>query len=83
MLCLGRATIVWRAASGVRQKCPARAHDSTSWSAARRARAVADGAAALRAHGFDDVAVHDSVRIAALFNCGNGLVEGPGADPRP
>jgi len=37
----------------------------------------------LRAHGFDDVAVHDIVQVTALFNYYNRLCDGLGIDPEP
>ena len=39
--------------------------------------------AALRAHGFDDVAIHDIVQVAALFNYYDRLADGLGIDPEP
>ena len=39
--------------------------------------------AALRAHGFDDVAIHDVVQVAALFNYYDRLADGLGIDPEP
>lgn len=39
--------------------------------------------AALRAHGFDDAAIHDVVQITALFNYYNRLADGLGIDPEP
>jgi uncharacterized peroxidase-related enzyme len=39
--------------------------------------------AALRAQGFDDVAVHDIVQVTALFNYYNRLSDGLGIDPEP
>ncbi|HSL82650.1 MAG TPA: hypothetical protein VLF66_07725 [Thermoanaerobaculia bacterium] len=38
---------------------------------------------ALRAHGFDDVAVHDVAQVAALFNYYTRLADGLGVDPEP
>ena len=38
---------------------------------------------ALRAHGFDDAAIHDIVQVTALFNYYNRLAEGLGIDPEP
>jgi uncharacterized peroxidase-related enzyme len=37
----------------------------------------------LRAHGFDDDAVHEIVQIAAMFNYYNRLADGLGIDPEP
>ncbi len=37
----------------------------------------------LRAHGFDDGAIHDIVQVTALFNYYNRLAEGLGIDPEP
>ena len=39
--------------------------------------------AALRAHGFDDVAIHDVVQVAALFNYYDRLADGLGIEPEP
>jgi len=39
--------------------------------------------AALRAHGFDDVAIHDIVQVTALFNYFDRLADGLGVDPEP
>ncbi len=36
---------------------------------------------ALRAHGFDDVAIHDIAQVAALFNYYTRLADGLGVDP--
>jgi alkylhydroperoxidase family enzyme len=49
--------------------------DSTAIGAADIAR--------LRAHGFDDVAIHQIVQITALFNYYNRLVDGLGGDHEP
>ena len=38
---------------------------------------------ALRAHGFDDAAIHDIVQVAALFNYYDRLADGLGIDPEP
>lgn len=38
---------------------------------------------ALRAHGFDDVAVHDVVQVTALFNYYTRLADALGVDPEP
>lgn len=37
----------------------------------------------LRAHGFDDAAIHQIVQITALFNYYNRLVDGLGAEYEP
>lgn len=37
----------------------------------------------LRAHGFDDVAIHQIVQITALFNYYNRLVDGLGGEFEP
>ncbi len=37
----------------------------------------------LRAHGFDDAAIHDIVQVTALFNYYNRLADGLGIDPEP
>lgn len=37
----------------------------------------------LRAHGFDDVAVHDVVQVTALFNYYTRLADGLGVEPEP
>jgi uncharacterized peroxidase-related enzyme len=37
----------------------------------------------LRAHGFDDDAIHEIVQITALFNYYNRLADGLGIDPEP
>lgn len=37
----------------------------------------------LRAHGLDDVAVHDVVQVTALFNYYTRLADGLGVDPEP
>jgi uncharacterized peroxidase-related enzyme len=37
--------------------------------------------ATLRAHGLDDMAIHEVVQIAALFNYYNRLADGLGIDP--
>lgn len=44
---------------------------------------VEDDVAALRAVGFDDVAIHDVVQVVALFNYYNRLADGLGIDPEP
>ena len=38
---------------------------------------------ALRAVGFDDVAVHDIAQVAAYFNYINRIADGLGVDPEP
>jgi uncharacterized peroxidase-related enzyme len=38
---------------------------------------------ALRAHGFDDAAIHDIAQVTALFNYYNRLADGLGIDPEP
>lgn len=38
---------------------------------------------ALRAHGFDDDAIHDIAQVTALFNYYNRLADGLGIDPEP
>ena len=38
---------------------------------------------ALRAHGFDDEAIHDVVQVTALFNYYNRLGDGLGIAPEP
>jgi len=40
-----------------------------------------DDVAGLRAHGFDDDAIHDIVQVTALFGYYNRLAEGLGIDP--
>ncbi len=37
----------------------------------------------LRAHGFDDGAIHDIVQVTALFNYYTRLADGLGIDPEP
>jgi hypothetical protein len=37
----------------------------------------------LRRQGFDDLAIHDAVQIAALFAYFNRLADGLGIDPEP
>lgn len=39
--------------------------------------------APLRAHGFDDRAIHDIVQVTALFAYYNRLADGLGIDPEP
>ena len=39
--------------------------------------------ATLRAHGFDDVAIHDIVQVTAMFNYYNRVADGLGIDPEP
>ena len=43
---------------------------------------VAD-ADALRAHGWDDVAIHDAIQVIAYFNYINRIAEGVGVGPEP
>ena len=43
----------------------------------------ASAIARLRAHAFDDVAIHQIVQITALFNYYNRVVGGLGADHEP
>ena len=38
---------------------------------------------ALRAHGFDDVAIHDAIQVIGYFNYINRVAEGVGTDPEP
>ena len=38
---------------------------------------------ALRAAGFDDVAIHDVVQVTGLFNYYNRVADGLGIDPEP
>lgn len=38
---------------------------------------------ALRAHGFDDVAIHDIAQVTALFNYYTRLADGLGVEPEP
>jgi alkylhydroperoxidase family enzyme len=38
---------------------------------------------ALRAHGFDDEAIHDAIQVVAYFNYVNRVAEGVGIDPEP
>ena len=38
---------------------------------------------ALRAHGFDDATIHDTVQVVALFNYYTRLADGLGIDPEP
>jgi len=42
-----------------------------------------DDVAGLRAHGFDDVAIHDVVQVTGLFNYFNRLADGLGIDDEP
>ncbi len=37
----------------------------------------------LRAHGFDDAAIHDIVQVTALFNYYDRLADGLGIEPEP
>ena len=43
----------------------------------------ADDAEALRAHGLDDVAIHDAIQVIAYFNYINRIAEGVGTDTEP
>ena len=43
-------------------------------------RADADG---LRAHGWDDRAIHDAIQVIAYFNYINRIAEGVGVEPEP
>jgi alkylhydroperoxidase family enzyme len=38
---------------------------------------------ALRAHGWDDAAIHDAIQVIAYFNYINRIAEGVGVDPEP
>ena len=38
---------------------------------------------ALRAHGWDDVAIHDAIQVIAYFNYINRIAEGVGVGPEP
>ncbi len=38
---------------------------------------------ALRAHGWDDVAIHDAIQVIAYFNYINRIAEGVGIGPEP
>jgi uncharacterized peroxidase-related enzyme len=38
-------------------------------------------AAELRAHGWDDVAIHDAIQVIAYFNYINRIAEGVGTEP--
>lgn len=44
---------------------------------------TADDVEVLRRHGLDDVAIHDVVQVAALFNYYTRLADGLGIDPEP
>ena len=37
----------------------------------------------LRAHGLDDVAIHDAIQVIAYFNYINRVAEGVGTDTEP
>jgi uncharacterized peroxidase-related enzyme len=39
--------------------------------------------AALRAHGWDDAAIHDAIQVIAYFNYINRIAEGVGIGPEP
>ena len=43
----------------------------------------ADDADALRAHGFDDAAIHDAIQVVGYFNYINRIAEGVGTDAEP
>ena len=43
----------------------------------------ADEADALRAHGFDDAAIHDAIQVVGYFNYINRIAEGVGTDAEP
>jgi len=48
----------------------------------REPSAMSEGdVATLRAHGFDDVAIHDIAQVTALFNYYTRLADGLGVDP--
>lgn len=38
---------------------------------------------ALRAHGFEDAAIHDAIQVIAYFNYINRIAEGVGIGPEP
>jgi len=38
---------------------------------------------ALRAHGWDDPAIHDAIQVIAYFNYINRVAEGVGIEPEP
>ncbi len=38
---------------------------------------------ALRTHGWDDAAIHDSIQVIAYFNYINRVAEGVGIEPEP
>jgi alkylhydroperoxidase family enzyme len=46
-------------------------------------RALCDYAVKLRAHGWDDAAIHDAIQVIAYFNYINRIAEGVGTDPEP
>ena len=37
----------------------------------------------LRAHGWDDAAIHDAIQVIAYFNYINRIAEGVGTEPEP
>lgn len=37
----------------------------------------------LRAHGWDDRAIHDAIQVVAYFNYINRIAEGVGVEPEP
>ena len=43
----------------------------------------AEDADALRAHGWDDAAIHDAIQVIAYFNYINRVAEGVGIGPEP
>ena len=43
----------------------------------------ADDAEALRTHGLDDAAIHDTIQVIAYFNYINRVAEGVGTDTEP
>ena len=43
----------------------------------------AEDAEALRAHGLDDAAIHDTIQVIAYFNYINRIAEGVGTDTEP
>ena len=42
-----------------------------------------EDAGALRAHGFDDAAIHDAIQVIAYFNYINRIAEGVGVEDEP
>jgi uncharacterized peroxidase-related enzyme len=43
----------------------------------------AEDVATLRAHGWDDEAIHDAIQVIAYFNYINRIAEGVGIGPEP